>query len=145
MSNITLRKVVRTASILLLAGAVFIGASAFADRASAADLSGCWSGSWESCKSGHHGPLRASFSRCNDSQYLVTFSGRFFKLFPFRYTVTLDVIEESGDNVKLSGSSYLGRMFGTFTYSAEVNGGEFNSSYNSCKDNGWFRLSKCCD
>lgn len=112
--------------------------------AAAVDLSGCWSGSWQSCTTGHKGPLKASFVRCNEKQYDVTFSGRFFKLFPFKYSVTLDVVEEDGDNVKLSGSSYLGRMFGTFTYSASASSADFRADYSSCKDQGYFQLSRCC-
>ena len=112
--------------------------------AAAVDLSGCWSGTWESCTTGHHGPLRGNFTACGENQYQVTFSGRFFKLFPFRYSVTLDVVEDKGDSVVLSGSSFLGRMFGTFTYSATASDGQFNASYSSCKDSGYFRLSKCC-
>jgi len=110
----------------------------------AADLSGSWCGSWESSCTGHHGPLRACFSKCGDSQYFVTFSGRFFKIMPFRYSVTLDAVDE-GDTVKLSGSSFLGRLFGTFTYQADATSSEFNAAYSSCKDQGCFRLHKCCE
>lgn len=124
--------------------ALAIGLLAGAREASATDLSGCWSGSWESCTTGHKGPLRATFTKCGENQYHVAFAGRFFKVVPFRYSVTLDVVEDNGETVTLSGSSYLGRMFGTFTYSATATSCEFNSSYTSCKDNGNFRLSKCC-
>lgn len=113
------------------------------NSASAVDLSGCWSGTWESCTCRHHGPLNATFTKCGDSQYLVAFRGRFFKIMPFHYTVTLNVIED-GDTVKLAGSSYLGRIMGTFTYNATANATSFNSQYTSCKDWGYFRLTRCC-
>lgn len=111
--------------------------------AQAVDLSGCWKGTWESACSGHHGPLNAHFVKCNDQQYRVTFSGRFFKIMPFRYSVTLHAVHE-GDKVKLTGESFLGRLMGTFTYDADATATRFRASYSSCKDNGWFCLDKCC-
>src|SRR5262245_19505610 len=109
----------------------------------AADLSGGWSGQWESVSTGHTGPLRASFSRISDSQYQVDFRGRFFRVLPFHYSVVLNAVEE-GDTVRLSGDSYLGRMFGWFHYEAVASGDCFTASYSSCKDSGEFRLTRCC-
>jgi hypothetical protein len=109
---------------------------------SAIDLSGSWSGVWESCTTGHTGPLRADFTRCGTSQYRVDFAGRFFKILPFRYSVTLDVVEDCGDRVVLAGSSFLGRLFGTFTYQATADGCRFSADYRSKKDSGEFRLTR---
>ncbi len=106
------------------------------------DLTGCWSGSWESCTSGHSGPLFATFTRCGETEYRVKFTGRFLKVIPFRYTVTLTVIEDRGDELILAGSSYLGRLFGTFAYRATATGGRFIADYSSKKDDGTFRLSR---
>lgn len=112
------------------------------ERLLAADLSGCWAGSWQSCTTGHAGPLRAEFTRCDDDRYRVKFSGRFFKIIPFTYTVTLDVISEDAEGVVLAGSSYLGRMFGTFTYRATADECRFTANYSSKKDSGMFRLTR---
>jgi hypothetical protein len=109
----------------------------------AADLSGCWSGSWESCSTGHKGPLFAEFVPCGANQYDVHFRGRFFKIMPFHYSVTLTAEEREGV-VYLSGSQYLGRMFGTFTFSAAATDTCFNANYSSCKDHGRFQMSRCC-
>jgi hypothetical protein len=109
----------------------------------AADLSGAWSGQWDSVTTGHTGPLRATFCRISDSQYQVEFRGRFFKVLPFHYSVVLNAVEE-GDTVRLSGDSYLGRMFGWFHYEAIASGDCFTASYSSCKDSGEFRLTRCC-
>ena len=132
--------VCRSQTILRLA--IFALALGCAPLTNATDLSGCWSGSWKSCGTGHKGPLNATFTKCGETQYHVAFSGRFFKIMPFRYSVTLDVIED-GDTVKLSGSSFLGRIMGTFSYSATATACTFDSAYSSCKDNGWFHLTKC--
>ncbi len=114
----------------------------FAGAAGAVDLSGSWSGSWQSCTTGHSGPLSARFTPCGDAAYRVEFSGRFFRIVPFRYTVVLDVVEDSGDAVTLAGSSVLGRVFGTFTYRATADGCRFEASYSSRKDSGAFRMTR---
>lgn len=107
------------------------------------DLSGSWSGDWRSCTSGHKGPLSAQFCKVDPCHYEVRFKGRFFKVIPFRYAVTLEVVEETPERVVLAGSQDLGRLFGTFTYSATVTGNCFVATYTSCKDQGEFRMSRC--
>lgn len=115
---------------------------AVATPARAVDLSGSWAGSWQSTSTGHAGPLRATFRPCGEGRWAVDFSGRFFKILPFRYSVTLRVIEDGGDEVILAGSSWLGRMFGTFCYRAEADACRFEARYTSKKDNGIFRLER---
>jgi hypothetical protein len=115
---------------------------ALATPAQAVDLSGSWTGRWESTSTGHAGPLRATFRPCGEGRWAVDFSGRFFKIFPFRYSVTLRVIEDGGDEVILAGNSWLGRMFGTFCYRAEADACRFEARYTSKKDNGIFRLER---
>lgn len=108
------------------------------------DLTGSWSGHWQSCSTGHQGPLNATFCQLDESHYRVDFKGRFFKLFPFRYSVTLNVVAKDDEKTTLAGSSYLGRLFGTFYYQAEVVDGVFTASYSSCKDSGKFVMRQCC-
>src|SRR5262245_62218135 len=108
----------------------------------AIDLSGCWSGTWQSCTTRHHGPLNAEFVRLNENQYEVFFQGRFFVIMPFKYSVIMTASEQNGV-VTLSGSQYLGRMFGTFSFSAAATDCQFNVDYSSCKDSGKFTLSRC--
>lgn len=113
-----------------------------ATPAVAVDLAGTWRGSWESTSTGHSGPLRATFRPCGEGRWAVDFSGRFFKLFPFRYSVTLEVIEDAGDRVTLAGNAWLGRLFGTFCYRAEADACRFEARYSSKKDGGVFRLER---
>lgn len=131
----------RPASVWLLACFTLVAATG-SHAAMATDLSGCWRGSWTSCSTGHHGPLEASFARCDETHYAVEFRGRFFRFIPFRYSVTLEVVEDRGDEVVLAGSSFLGRLFGTFTYRAEADGCAFHATYHSKKDSGTFDLRR---
>lgn len=124
-----------------LPAAVFVFAL-WAAPAAAVDLSGSWSGCWQSTSTGHSGPLRATFTPCGEGRYAVEFAGRFFKILPFRYSVTLCVVEDRGDGVTLAGSSFLGRLFGTFTYRADASDCHFEARYTSKKDAGVFRLDR---
>lgn len=134
-----LRRYARLALILVALSAAVLAAG----EARAADLSGTWSGRWDSLSTGHTGPLRATFVRLNESQYQVDFAGRFFKLIPFRYSVVLNAVDD-GQTVRLSGDNYLGRRYGWFHYEAVVTGDCFSADYSSCKDDGQFHLTRCC-
>jgi hypothetical protein len=115
-------------------------------RCAATDLSGCWEGCWKSCTSGHDGVLRATFEKLDENRYCAHFSGTFYRVLPFRYSVVLNTKQEE-DVLKLEGSSYLGRLFGgTFTYQGTASDTEFNASYSSCRDSGTFQMtrSSCC-
>ncbi|HTU27638.1 MAG TPA: hypothetical protein VMF30_19665 [Pirellulales bacterium] len=138
MENFSLRRG-RAAILGCLLAAALASAPGIAQ---ATDLTGCWSGYWQSCSTGHEGPLCAVFSKCGDNRYQVAFSGRFFKIFPFHYTVTLNVKSDDGKTVVLAGSNYLGRLFGTFTYQANATGSSFSSNYWSNRDSGKFVLSR---
>ncbi len=114
----------------------------FPAAANAIDLSGCWSGTWNSCQTRHRGPLSAEFVRLGENQYEVFFRGRFFKVLPFQYSVVMTAAMQDGV-VQLSGSQYLGRMFGTFTFTAAATDCQFNANYSSCEDSGQFCLTRC--
>ncbi len=108
---------------------------------SAQDLTGHWCGTWNDCKSGHEGPLRATFSKCDDAHYRAVFTGRFFKVIPFRFATTLDVAGQKDGVVQLSGQSRLG-LFGNFTYNAEATDTNFTANYSSRRYQGQFLLSR---
>ncbi len=87
--------------------------------------------------------MGAEFCKCDDCHYRVTFTGRFFKAFPFRYTVVLNARQE-GDKVLLSGQNDLGLLFGTFSYQAEATATDFVATYSSCRYQGKFVLCRSC-
>jgi len=108
-----------------------------------ADLSGHWSGTWLSHSNGHDGPITGDFRKIDDDHYCVHFSGRFWGLFPFDYYVVLTVTERKGDQMTMSGSSNLGFLFGTFSYTAIVTDTNFVASYCSKHDHGVFNMTRC--
>ena len=112
------------------------------EKGNTPNLAGSWSGNWISDGSGHKGPMKAVFRSVGTNSYEayeVTFSGRFFKVIPFRYKATLTVTGKEGDKLTLTGSQKL-LGFGTFEYSALADDGSFMANYSSKKDNGRFEL-----
>jgi hypothetical protein len=108
----------------------------------AADLSGKWSGHWESDKSGHKGPLHATFTRIDACHYRIVFHRRFWVVVPFRYGMTMDVTGQDGDTLILSGSHDLGPLFSTFHYCAEATSRDFVAAFQARRDSGRFVLTR---
>lgn len=103
------------------------------------NLSGSWIGNWISDGSGHKGPMKANFKSVGINSYEVTFSGRFFKVIPFRYKAILTVTgKDNGKLILTGGQKLLG--FGTFEYNTLADDGSFLANYSSKKDNGRFEL-----
>ena len=108
------------------------------------DLSGGgWSGQWISDKNGHHGPLRATFRKVSDSSYRVTFTGRFWKLIPFIYSVNLNATPTDSGVILLTGSTALGPVMGTFRYDGHATATHFEARFTSKNDCGKFVLDRC--
>jgi len=106
------------------------------------DLTGNWTGNWESEISGHEGPLKAKFSVSGETKVQARFTGRFFKVVPFRFNVTLDVVSQQDGVTKLQGKQNLGRALGVYHYEVTYNGNEFIANYKTDKDKGVFKVSK---
>jgi hypothetical protein len=126
--------------VSLAAIAFIIGAHA----APAQEVAGHWRGQWNDTKSGHKGPLKANIVKCDDAHYRATFTGRFFGVFPFRFSTVLAITGHEGDAVLLSGSSNLGLLFGTFTYNARVTANCFVADFCSARYQGRFVMERDC-
>jgi len=104
------------------------------------DLSGRWSGTWRSEISDHTGPLKAKFQVLSDSKVQARFNGRFFKIIPFHFNVTLEIVENKDGVMTLKGKEDLGRTLGTYTYNATYTQGKFVARYSTEKDKGVFEV-----
>jgi hypothetical protein len=125
-------------AVLLLASTV----AAAQQPAAPPDLTGHWTGHWESCKNGHHGPLSAQFCKTGDGCYEVVFRGRFLKVVPFRYATTLTVTGQDSDRVLMSAAKRLGPVLGSFRMDAEATAVEFTAHWSSREDHGLFVLRR---
>ncbi|HEY2783793.1 MAG TPA: hypothetical protein VGJ05_02360 [Fimbriiglobus sp.] len=102
-----------------------------------------WAREWSSESSGHHGPLHARISKTSNGDYRVTFRGRFWVVFPFRYSTTL-IPTGTGPNgeVYLTGQKRLGFGLGTFSTSAVATSNLFVAEFTSKRDSGRFTLRR---
>jgi hypothetical protein len=105
-------------------------------------LSGKWSGSWSSETTGHRGSLKADIRPNADGSYSARFTGRFFRVIPFRYQMQLNVVGQDGNDLILAGSKKLGPVMGYYSYQAVVSGDQFSASYSTKKDRGSFFLRR---
>jgi hypothetical protein len=132
----------RTPIVAALTALLLPAAAPAVEPCRAPDLSGRWSGHWVSDKNGHSGPLRANFRKVSDACYRVTFSGRFWKVVPFVYSVNLAVTGTSGDAVTLAGETRAGPVIGTFRYDATATACDFEARFTSKNDAGRFVLTR---
>jgi len=106
------------------------------------DITGCWTcGSWRSFCNSHHGKLRATIERCGCG-YECHFSGTFFKIIGFRYTVPLTVCGCRDGKVFFSASKSIPFFGGTFRTSGWASHCKFYANYYSKKDRGVFEMSR---
>lgn len=106
------------------------------------NLEGVWSGSWNSEISDHRGPLKARFNVLGEDKVEARFSGRFFKIVPFRFVVTLDVVSTKDGVTTLKGKQDLGRALGVYHYNATYEDDRFVAKYHTDKDKGVFKVTK---
>jgi hypothetical protein len=137
----------RRFAIVLLATGLLSGwvqpRAAEAAQSCGPDISGCWNcGSWLSCCTGHKGTLRAVIRRCDSSHYECTFSGTFFKVIPFRYTVTLHVTGVGDGIVYFRASRKIPLFGGSFSCTGYATACKFHANYCSPKDRGTFDMSR---
>jgi hypothetical protein len=106
------------------------------------DLTGRWTGCWVSDKNGHHGPIRAHITQVSGSCYRIRFTGRFWKVVPFVYSLTLRVVETQPGAVVLAGGMNLGPLLGHIHCEARVTACQFDARFSAKNDLGRFVLTR---
>ena len=107
-----------------------------------AQAAGNWQGTWLSESNGHSGKLNARIHQVSPSQYRAVFRGTYFKVLPFRYATTLDVVGCGPGYVQLAGGKKLGPVMGEFRYQACVSGNQFQATFRSKRDHGVWQMRK---
>ena len=102
-------------------------------------IAGAWRGSWQSDKTGHHGPMRAFVHPANDG-YNVLFVGRFAKVIPFAYRSHLTTTGFTDNAVSLAAEKKLPPL-GIFRTEATVTANVFEARYSAKVDHGTFRFT----
>jgi hypothetical protein len=106
------------------------------------DLTGRWSGYWQSDKNGHTGPLNARFTAKPDGSYRVVFTGRFAKIIPFIYATTFQASSAGPDMLNMSASQNLGPGLGTFDTNGYATSSNFDARFSARGDSGRFVMSR---
>lgn len=108
---------------------------------SCVDLSGRWCGTWLSYCNGHHGKLNGVLTRDACGDYRARFTGTFWKVFPFIYPTTLNVVDCRNGTVYFRGSQNI-PLLGEFCYGGHATCDTFCFRYSSKKDRGVFQMSR---
>ena len=127
-------------SILVLSLAILSFSNC--EAAELKDLQGTWTGTWHSEINEHRGPLKARFTTKGEDKVEARFTGRFFKIVPFKFIVTLDVVSVTDGVIKLKGKQDLGRTLGTYHYDVTFKDGHFLANYHTDKDKGVFEVKR---
>lgn len=103
---------------------------------------GRWEGSWKSEKNGHHGKLRCIATPSTNGMVSAQFHARFWKIFSYGYTVPLQVRQTAGVET-FEGEANLGKMAGgVYHYSGVVSATNWQSTYRSTGDHGFFHMNR---
>jgi len=113
------------------------------------DITGRWSGHWNSQATGHHDELRALISQVDTNHYDVKFHAAYksetFKFITvhFGYTVRMETKPSTNADVAFHGSEDLGKLAGSvYTYDGHANATNFFSTYKSKYDRGTFEMTR---
>jgi hypothetical protein len=107
----------------------------------AQEPAGQWQGGWKSNTSGHHGPMRATITPRCDGNYDARFTGRFAKVIPFTYRVTMTPVATGPDGTTLVATKQM-PILGEYRMTATVDGQSFNARYTAKKDVGTFQMRR---
>jgi hypothetical protein len=126
------------------AGFVFAVAIVLANcqPSSGQELSGNWTGRWQSSTNNHGGKMNATFVQQSGDQLQVKFRGSFAKVIPFRYRAKLNVVYQEPGLTIVGGSKKLGPLMGDFSYSGQISNGCFTGTYSSRRYNGSWVTSR---
>jgi hypothetical protein len=105
------------------------------------DLSGQWSGRWNSSANGHSGKIEATFCQTSHSQVEARFRGTFAKVIPFRYRTKLNVVAQQPGLTVMAGSRRL-PLGGEFNYHITMTDSCFNGSFSSRRNSGTFVMQR---
>jgi hypothetical protein len=136
----TARTLRRSSSARVLLGAFL--ASALAGAAQADDLCGRWTGTWKSCTDQFQGTVNAKITRIDATHYKAVFTGRAFKIMPYRYTSILTVCrDEATGKTRFKASQKL-PIWGCYWVNGAADGCTFFARYRTDDHTGYFRMQR---
>lgn len=105
-------------------------------------LAGRWDGHWMSERNGHNGRLRCIVRPSTNGFYGARFHAKYWKILTFEYAVPLRA-QLSNGVARFEGEADLGRLAGgVYKYNGAVTGTNWQSTYRSRYDHGFFRMNR---
>jgi hypothetical protein len=105
-------------------------------------LSGHWRGQWQSCTDNFKGTVNARITKCGDGRYRVVFTGRAFKVMPYRYTAILTAeTDPVTGHVHFRTSRKL-PLWGCYWVSGCATGGKLVANYRTDDHTGLFTMCR---
>lgn len=108
------------------------------------ELSGCWEGIWHGCTDGRDGTVKARITKCGNNCYRAVFSGRAFKVMPYRYEAKLTGFrDEATGKVNFKCTTKL-PIWGCYWMRGSADGCQFFARYNTDDHVGYFKMRRVC-
>jgi hypothetical protein len=124
---------------MALVVAFFAGDS---NPARASDLCGTWEGRWQSCTDQFQGTVKAKIARCDATHYKAVFTGRAFKIMPYRYTATLIACQDTATGKIRFRCTRKLPFWGCYWMHGTVDGCCLFSRYRTDDHTGYFKMHR---
>ena len=108
------------------------------------ELSGCWEGRWYGCTDGLQGTVKAQITKCNDHCYRAVFTGRAFKVMPYRYTAMLKAHRDEETGKICFKCTRKLPIWGCYWMRGSADGCQFFARYNTDDHVGYFKMKRVC-
>lgn len=128
----------------LLLGMLFCIACLMKLPSTAADLCGCWEGNWKSCTDGFQGTIKARITKCDENHYRAVFTGRAFKIMPYRYTAILTAVTDAETGITHFKSSMKLPIWGCHWMNGCATADKISAKYHTDDHKGYFNMCRTC-
>lgn len=123
---------------------LLVAASSTSHVRAADTLCGTWKGHWESCTDQFKGTVKARITRCGPGCYKAVFTGRAFKVMPYRYTAMLKACRDPETGTIRFRCSRKLPFWGQYWMRGSVEGCCFRARYNTDDHVGYFVMRRVC-
>jgi hypothetical protein len=108
----------------------------------AADLCGCWEGRWYGCTDGLQGTVKAKITKCGPGRYEAIFTGRAFKVMPYRYKSTLIAWTDADSGRMYFKVTQKLPIWGCYWMNGYVTDCQFFARYHTDDHVGYFKMTR---
>jgi hypothetical protein len=108
----------------------------------AADLCGCWEGHWKGCTDGLTGTVKARITKCGPNRYRAVFTGRAFKIMPYRYVSILIAEDDPETGEQHFHVTQKLPLWGCYWMNGVVTDCQFFARYHTDDHVGYFKMTR---